>query len=86
MNDTEDYLAAKANEEGTVDQFPIMPEGVDEEEEAMRLAMKASQDQLLPQALPHYAVVFMLLGLSEEEALRLAMDTACAPPTPSPWE
>jgi hypothetical protein len=35
------YLAEKGKEEGKVDELPLMPEGVDEEE-AMRLAQKAS--------------------------------------------
>jgi hypothetical protein len=35
------YLSEKAKEEGKVDELPLVPEGVDEDE-AKRLAMKAS--------------------------------------------
>jgi hypothetical protein len=48
-DDTEDFLGylpfigKKAKEEGKVDELPLMPESADEDE-AMRLAMKASQE------------------------------------------
>jgi hypothetical protein len=67
-DDTEDYLgylvylSEKAKEEGKVDELPLVPEGVDEDE-AKRLAMKASQEHHLPpppQAPPRYtsAVIY----------------------------
>jgi hypothetical protein len=48
-DDTEDYLGylayhvEKGKAEGKVDELPLMPEGLDEEE-VMRLALKASQE------------------------------------------
>jgi hypothetical protein len=66
--DTEDYLgylvylSEKAKEEGKVDELPLVPEGVDEDE-AKRLAVKGSQEHHLPpppQAPPRYtsAVIY----------------------------
>jgi hypothetical protein len=76
------YLAEQANEADTMNQLPLVLEVMDEEE-AMRLALKVSQEQ--PLALPCYAVAVMHVGLSEKEALRVAMEACCVAPPPSPW-
>jgi hypothetical protein len=88
MDDTKDYLAEKANEECRVDEVPLIPEGVDEEE-ALRLAMKASQEQPPPpppQAPPHYAATVMHTGLSEQEALRAVMAASRVASPPLLWD
>jgi hypothetical protein len=56
-----------AREEGTVDRIPVMLEGVDEEE-VMRLTLKASHEQppLPPQALPRYVATIMSADISIE--------------------
>jgi hypothetical protein len=49
-----------------------------DEEEAMRLAMKASQGQIPPppQKPPQYVVIAIFEGLSREEALWVAMEAS----------
>jgi hypothetical protein len=84
-DDTKDYLSylmEKAKEEGKVDELPLMPEGVDEEE-AMRLAMKASLDQPPPTAPSRYLSVVMPPDLLEGVAVRLAMEDSNV--ATSPW-
>jgi hypothetical protein len=64
-----------------------MREGMDEEE-AMRLAMKASQEQLLeppPQTSMRHATTVMPPGLSEEETMRVAIEARLGQP-PSLWD
>jgi hypothetical protein len=77
-------MAKQAKEVGTVDKLPLMPEGMDEEE-APRLALKASEEQ----SPPCYVVAVMTLDMSEEEALRLSMEASHVEPPPSiyvgPW-
>jgi hypothetical protein len=81
-------MAEQAKESGTVDQLPLMLEGVDEEE-AMMLALKAMQEQMqlkVQQAPPRYAATVMSVGLSEEEAIHVSMEASCVAPPPSSWE
>jgi hypothetical protein len=82
------YLAGKAKEEGPKDHLPVMAKGVDGEE-ALRLAMKASELQGTLGGQRLHLTGHMPKGMDEEEALRLATEASHppAPPAPkSPWD
>jgi hypothetical protein len=76
QDDTDDfigylhYLAEKAKEECIVDQLPVMPEGMDDEE-ATRFTLKAHKSihrhYMRHLGIPRWPC---LMGLSKEEALR----------------
>jgi hypothetical protein len=79
------YLAQKAKEEGTEDQLPAMPKDLDEEETTRLAILSPTAGATAPiTVLVYYIFVHMPVGISEEEAVMIALDATRAMPLPSP--